>query len=48
MGTLKEGAENAVRVCMAVSSGEHVLILTDQATLEVGQALAKSAEGVTP
>jgi len=32
---------------MSVTDGEHVLILTDRSTLEVGQAIAKAAEKVT-
>jgi aminopeptidase len=44
MGTLTEGARNAVEVCMSVKNGEHVLILTDRATLEVGKAIADAAE----
>jgi len=48
MGTLEEGARNAVEVCMSVTEGEHVLILTDHPTLEVGLAISKAAEQVTP
>jgi leucyl aminopeptidase (aminopeptidase T) len=44
MGTLAEGARNAVEVCMSVKNDEHVLILTDRATLEVGKAIADAAE----
>lgn len=47
MGTLEEGARNAVEVCMSVTKGEHVLILTDSSTLEVGRAIAKAADKVT-
>jgi leucyl aminopeptidase (aminopeptidase T) len=47
MGTLEEGARNAVEVCMSVTKGEHVLILTDRTTLEVGRAIAKAAEKIT-
>jgi len=32
---------------MSVADGEHVLILTDRSTLEVGRAIAKAAEKVT-
>jgi hypothetical protein len=32
---------------MSVTDGEHVLILTDRSTLEVGRAIAKAAEKVT-
>jgi len=47
LGTLEEGARNAVEVCMSVTGGEHVLILTDYFTLEVGRAIAKAAEKIT-
>jgi len=47
LGTLGDGARNAVDVCMAVRRGEHVLILTDRATLEVGKALSDAAEKVS-
>ncbi len=44
MGTLSEGARNAVEICMAVRNGEHVLILTDRPTFEVGKAISDTAE----
>jgi aminopeptidase len=47
LGTLQEGARTAVEVCMSVKSGEHVLILTDRATLEVGEAIREAAERVS-
>jgi leucyl aminopeptidase (aminopeptidase T) len=47
MGTLDEGARNAVEVCMGVKSGEHVLILTDRQTLEVGEAIRNAAEKIS-
>lgn len=47
MGNLGEGARNAVEVCMAVRKGEHVLILTDRDTLEVGEAISEAAEKVS-
>lgn len=47
MGTLDEGAENAVKVCMGVKPGEHVLIVTDINTCAVGAALKRAAEKVT-
>jgi aminopeptidase len=47
LGTLQEGARNAVEVCMSVRKGESVLILTDRATLEVGQAISEAAEKVS-
>lgn len=47
MGTLSEGAKNAVEVCMGVKPGEHVLIVTDRGTYAVGNALKLAAEEVT-
>jgi aminopeptidase len=47
LGTLQDGAKNAVEVCMSVKSGEHVLVLTDRATLEVGEAIQDAAERVS-
>jgi aminopeptidase len=48
MGTLHDGAKNAVEVCMGVKHGEHVLIVTDKSTITVGKALRRAAERVTP
>lgn len=48
MGTLDEGAKNAVEVCMGVKHGEHVLIVTDKGTYNVGNALKHAATNVTP
>ena len=47
MGTLEQGAKNAVEVCMAVRKGEHVLVLTDRETLDVGRAISNAAEKVS-
>jgi aminopeptidase len=47
LGTLQEGARNAVEVCMSVKSGERVLVLTDRATLDVGKAIYDAAEKVS-
>ena len=47
MGTLQEGAKIAVEVCMSVRSGEHVIVVTDRPTLEVGRAISDAAEKVT-
>jgi leucyl aminopeptidase (aminopeptidase T) len=47
LGTLEQGARNAVEVCTSVTRGEHVLILTDRRTIEVGRAIEKAAERVT-
>ena len=47
MGTLDEGAKNAVEVCMGVKPGEHVMIVTDRSSLDVGNALKNAAQKVT-
>jgi len=47
LGSLAEGVRNAVEVCMSVKKGEHVLILTDRQTLEVGKAISDAAEKVS-
>jgi leucyl aminopeptidase (aminopeptidase T) len=47
LGSITEGATNAVRTCLAVKKGEHVLIVTDRPRLEIGDALRKQSEGVT-
>jgi aminopeptidase len=48
LGSLEQGAKTAVEVCMAVKKGEHVLILTDRATLDVGKGIGDAAEKITP
>lgn len=40
---VREGARNAVRVCMNVQAQDRVFILTDDITLDIGQALADEA-----
>jgi aminopeptidase len=47
LGTLKQGAKNAVQTCMGVKKGEHVLIVTDKPRLEVGEALKSEADALT-
>jgi leucyl aminopeptidase (aminopeptidase T) len=47
LGTLQEGAKTAVEVCMSVKKGEHVLVVTDHETLEVGNAIYDAAERVS-
>lgn len=47
MGTIVEGAKNAVEVCMGVKHGERVLIVTDKGTYDVGNALKNAAKNVT-
>lgn len=48
MGTLEQGARNAVETCMAVKSGEKVVLVTDRVVGEVGDALEKAIRKVTP
>lgn len=43
MGTLREGARNAVGTCMGVRAGESVLVVTDEPTEAIGRALADAA-----
>jgi leucyl aminopeptidase (aminopeptidase T) len=47
MGTIYQGAKNAVEVCMRVRPGEYVLIVTDKGTYTVGNALKRAAKKVT-
>ena len=47
MGSLEEGAKNAVLVCMGLKQGEHVLVVTDHAQLKIGQTLASISGKVT-
>jgi len=47
VGTVSEGARNAVNTCMGLKKGEHVLIVTDRPTLKVGDALRKESEKIT-
>lgn len=42
-GLLEEGARNAIDVCLDVSPGERVLVVTDDATRAVGEAIAEAA-----
>ncbi len=47
MGTLEQGARNAVRVCMGLNQGENVLIVSDQGTEAIGRELARQSEIAT-
>jgi aminopeptidase len=47
MGSLEKGAKNAVVVCMGLKPGEHVLIVTDNAQLKIGQALENVSKRIT-
>jgi aminopeptidase len=44
VGDLREGAANAIRVCLAVAPGERVVILTDREREHIGAALAAECE----
>ncbi len=41
MGSLEEGARQAIEVCLGLRRGERVTIITDRATLEMGKALER-------
>lgn len=47
MGTIDQGARNAVETCMGVRPTERVLIVTDREEIAVGDSLRKSAERIT-
>lgn len=46
MGTIEQGAEQAVRNCARVQPGEKVVIITDLATEHIAAALRDVAEGI--
>ena len=48
MGTIQEGAEQAVRNCAQVQPGERVVIITDLATEHIASALRGVAERISP
>lgn len=48
MGTLEQGAKNAIQTCMAVKPQEKVVLVTDRVVADVGDALEKAARAVTP
>lgn len=39
MGTIEQGVRQAVENCLKVKAGEHVVIITDRETMEIGSAL---------
>ena len=47
MGSIEQGAKNAVEICMGVKRGERVLIVTDDSQVRVGSSLKDAAENVT-
>ncbi|MFH1786846.1 MAG: aminopeptidase [archaeon] len=44
MGSLQQGAYNAVKVCMGVKRGERVTIITDDSAMQIATALRTEAE----
>lgn len=48
MGSLEQGAKNAIETCMGVRPGEKVVLVTDRIVGEVGDALEKAARKRTP
>lgn len=48
MGTVDDGARVAVEVCMGIRNGEHVFIVTDSYTRNVGESLKNAAETASP
>ncbi len=47
MGSIKEGAEQAVRNCVKVRKEEVVVIITDEETLKIGLAIKAEVEKIT-
>lgn len=48
MGSLEEGARNAVETCMSIKPDEHVLIVTDKSQFEVGHSIYEASRKITP
>ena len=48
MGTLEQGARNAIVTCMAVKPDEKVVLVTDRVVKDVGDALERAARAATP
>jgi aminopeptidase len=48
MGTVEQGAEQAVKNCARVQPGEKVAIITDHETKHIAAALGEVAEGISP
>jgi aminopeptidase len=47
MGTLKDGARQAIHVCLGLKRGENVTIITDRGTLEIGKAMEDVSREIT-
>ena len=48
MGTLNQGAKNAIEVCLRVKPKEHVLIVTDKRTYAIGNGFKIKVTNFTP
>lgn len=48
MGSLEQGAQNAIETCMGVKAHEKVVLVTDRVVADVGDALEHAARKVTP
>jgi aminopeptidase len=46
MGTMAEGVRQAVEVCLKVKAGEKAVIITDEQTREIGEALKAAVEAI--
>jgi leucyl aminopeptidase (aminopeptidase T) len=46
MGSLEEGASNAVKICMGVNSSDRVLIVTDHDTKEIADAVYRISSSI--
>lgn len=44
MGSIEHGAKQAIENCLKVKEGEKVVIITDEKTLEIGNAIKNAAE----
>jgi aminopeptidase len=47
MDRLRDGARQAINVCLGLKKGEKVTIITDRNTLEIGKALEDVSRGIT-
>ncbi|UCD52661.1 MAG: aminopeptidase [Phycisphaerales bacterium] len=47
MGTMAEGVRQAVENCLRVRAGEKAVIITDEQTREIGEALRAAVEAIT-
>jgi len=47
MGSIENGARQAVEKCVKVKKGEMVVIITDQETVKIGNAIKQAAKNIT-